>query len=484
MFPGFFDSIVFLVIYYGLIAIIFFRILLENKDPLKTQSYLLLLVLFPVIGLIIYFFFGVNYRKQKMFSRKAITDQVFISRWINLYEERLSQNRELAEEMFEEKYKLPYLFFRNSYSVLTARNRVRILNNGESKFPLLLEKLRAARHHIHLEYYIIIDDIIGRAVIDILCQKARKGVEVRLIYDPIGSSRLSNKALRRMEAAGVQAEAYNPVLFATFANRVNYRNHRKVVIIDGRIGFVGGINIADYYINEPATEEFWRDTHCMIEGDAVYSLQMLFLLNWYFVRRELVQPQPEYFPTVDLSSGVACAFVGSSPDSDSQYLMEAYFSMITNARHEILITTPYLIPNESILTALKTSAKSGVKVKILLPETSDTPFVHSASFTFVEDLIENDIEIYLYRKGVVHSKIIIVDEELCTIGSANMDYRSFDNNAEVNAFFFDEQLSKEAKHYYLEDLQSARLIDLETWRRRPWWQKLMGSVARLVAPLL
>lgn len=484
MFPGIFDSIVFLAIYYGIIAAIFFRILLENKNPLKTQSYLLLLVLLPVFGLIIYFFFGVNYRKQKMFSRKAVTDQVFISQWINMYEERLSQNRDLAEEMFEEKYKLPYLFFRNASSVLTARNRVRILNNGEEKFPLLLEKLRQARHHIHMEYYIIIDDIIGTAVIDILCRKAREGIEVRLIYDSIGSNGLSNKAIRRMKEAGVEAEAYNPVLFASLANKVNYRDHRKVVIIDGSIGFVGGINIADYYINEPTTDEFWRDTHCMIEGDAIYYLQMLFLLNWYFVRKKLVEPKPQYFPEIDLPGGVACVFVGSSPDSDSQYLMEAYFSMITNARHEILITSPYLIPNESILTALKTSAKSGVKVKILLPEKSDTPFVHSASLTFLEDLLENDIEIYLYRKGVVHSKIIIVDEELCTIGSANMDYRSFDNNAEVNAFFFDEQLSKEAKRYYEEDLRHSRQVDLEEWRGRPWWLKVMGSVARLIAPLL
>ena len=211
---------------------------------------------------------------------------------------------------------------------------------------------------------------------------------------------------------------------------------------------------------------------------------MLFLLNWYFVRKELLQPNPNYFPDVKLPPGTACAVVGSSPDSDSQYMMEAFFSLITNARHEILIVSPYLIPNESILTALKTSAKSGVKVKILLPEKSDTPFVHSASLTFVEDLIENDIEIYFYRKGVVHSKMIVIDEEVCTIGSTNMDYRSFDNNAEVNAFFFDEDLSREVKAYFEKDLENAFLVDLETWKKRPIWPKVMGSVARLVAPLL
>lgn len=482
-FPG---SIILVILYYGIIIAVFFRILLENKNPLKTQSYLLLLVLLPVIGLIIYFLFGVNYRKQKMFSRKAITDQAFISKWIDMYGERLSQNRDLAEEMFEEKYKLPYLFFRNAQSVLTARNRVEILNNGEEKFPVLLEKLRQAKHHIHLEYYIIIDDNIGNEVIDILCEKAHQGIEVRLIYDAIGSNSLSGEAILRMREAGVAVKSYNPVLFTSLANKVNYRDHRKIVIIDGITSFVGGINIADYYINHPDSRHrfFWRDTHCMVEGDSVYYLQMLFLLNWYFVSGHLIKPSPDYFPEITIPSGITCSFVGSSPDSDSQYIMEAYFSLITNARHEILIATPYFIPNEGIITALKTSAKSGVTVKILLPETSDTPFVHSASLTFVEELINNDIEVHLYQKGVVHSKLIIVDEKVATVGSANVDYRSFDNNAEVNAFFFDESIARELKSYFEKDLQESRQVFLESWSERPWWQKLMGSVARLVAPLL
>jgi len=479
-------SVIFLIVYYGLIIIIFFQILLENKDPLKTQSYLLLLVLLPVIGLFIYFFFGVNYRKQKLFSRKALTDQAFINKWIDMYQERLSQNRDLAEEMFAEKYKLPYLFFRNANSVLTARNKVKILNNGEEKFPLLLAKLREAQHHIHLEYYIIIDDEIGTKVIDILIERAEKGVEVRLIYDAIGGNSLSAKALKRMKEAGIETGVYNPVLFTSLANKVNYRDHRKIVIIDGQISFTGGINIADYYINDPGLDNrfYWRDTHCMIEGDSVYYLQMLFLLNWYFVSGQLIKPQPEYFPEVDTPSGVACAFVGSSPDSDSKYMMEAYFSMITNARREILIATPYFIPNEGILTAIKTSAKSGVRVKLLLPENSDTPFVHSASLTFIQELLESDIEVYLYQKGVVHSKLMVIDEEVSTVGSANMDYRSFDNNAELNAFFFDEGVAKELKQYFEEDLENARKVTLEEWGDRPWWLKLMGSVARLGAPLL
>ncbi len=485
MIPEGVPYLVYLLLYYGLIIFLFVRILLENKNPLKTQSYLLLLVLLPVVGLVIYLLFGVNYRKRKLFSRKAITDKAFINKWIDVYEERLTQNRSLAEDMLQEKYKLPYLFFRNERSVLTARNRVEILNNGEEKFPLLLERLARAQHHIHFEYYILIDDVIGNQVIDLLVERAEAGVEVRIIYDAIGSSSLSNQAVRRMEEAGIEIMAYSPVIFTTLANRVNYRDHRKIVVIDGHTGFLGGINVADYYINGPNTPEFWRDVHCMVEGDAVYYLQMLFLLNWYFLTKELITPNPEYFPETDQEIGVACSIVGSSPDSTNQSLMEAYFSLITNARREILITTPYLIPNESILTALKTAAKSGVAVKILLPqEAKTTPMVHAASLTYVEELLESDIEIYLYQKGMVHSKVIVVDEAVSTVGTANMDYRSFDNNAEVNAFFFDEGISRKLRRDFEKDISQAILLDLKSWSKRPWWQKVLGSVARLAAPLL
>ncbi len=483
---NFIGSITFLVIYYGIIILVFFRILLENKNPIKTQSYLLLLALLPVIGLIIYFFFGVNFRKRKMFSRKALFDRAFISGFLDEYQELLNLNRQLAEDTLREKFKLPFLFFRNAQSVFTIRNRVKVLNNGEEKFPLLLEKLRNARHHIHFEYYIIIDDKIGTEVIDILCAKAREKVEVRVIYDNIGSSSLSRKAVNRMREAGVQVFVYNPVIFTRFANRVNYRDHRKIVVIDGHTSFIGGINVADYYINTPGSGArfYWRDSHCMIEGEASYYLQLLFLLNWYFVSGELLEPGPRYFPVIEMGPGVATCIVGSSPDSDSQNIMEAYFSLITSARQEVLIASPYLIPNEGILTALKTAAKSGVQVKILIPEKSDTPFVHSASLTYVEDLVENDVQIYLYQKGIIHSKLIVVDEEVATIGSANMDYRSFDNNAEANAFFFDEGIARDVKAYFMEDLNQARRVELSWWRQRPVFQKIMGSVARLVAPLL
>lgn len=477
-------SIVLFSLYYAVVIVFFFRILLENKNPLKTQSYLLLMVLLPIIGMMIYLVFGVNYRKQKMYSRKGFSDQKIIQRWINDYANLLKNSAHDVQEFLNEKAKLPFLFWRNNYSAMSSNNDVRIFKNGESKFPVLLDSLQNAKHHIHLEYYIFDDDEIGNLIIDVLCNRARSGIEVRMIVDALGSNDIHKKTLKRLKLSGVEFYEYHPVLFTSLANRVNYRDHRKIVVIDGECGFVGGINVADRYINNGKHDLYWRDTHCLICGEAVYSLQVLFILNWYFVSKKLIQPEIEYFPVMGRKGDVLTAIISSDPDSDNPNLMEGYFSMINTAREEILIITPYFIPNESVLTALKTCAKGGVKVKLLMPEQPDSVFVHSASLTYMGELLRNDIQVYLYKKGMIHAKVMIIDEELSTIGTANMDYRSFDNNAEVNAVFFDQELARELKEQFLDDLKDAERLDYLAWKNRPLRVKLIGSFGRLVAPLL
>jgi len=477
-------SVVLLSLYYTVVIVFCFRILLENKNPLKTQSYLLLMVLLPIIGMMIYLVFGVNYRKQKMYSRKGFSDQKIIQRWINDYANLLKNSAHDVQEFLNEKAKLPFLFWRNNYSAMSSNNDVRIFKNGESKFPVLLDSLQNAKHHIHLEYYIFDDDEIGNLIIDVLCNRAQSGIEVRMIVDALGSNNIDKKTIKRLKLSGVEFYEYHPVLFTSLANRVNYRDHRKIVVIDGEFGFVGGINIADRYINNGKYDLYWRDTHCLISGEAVYSLQVLFILNWYFVSKKLIQPEIEYFPVIDRKGDVLTAIISSDPDSDNPNLMEGYFSMINTAREEILIITPYFIPNESVLTALKTCAKGGVKVKLLMPEQPDSVFVHSASLTYMGELLRNDIQVYLYKKGMIHAKVMIIDEELSTIGTANMDYRSFDNNAEVNAVFFDQELARELKVQFLEDLKDAERLDYLGWKSRPLRIKLIGSFGRLVAPLL
>lgn len=470
--------------YYVVVIYFFFRLLLENKNPLKTQSYLLLMVLLPFVGLLIYLIFGVNFRRKKMYSRKVFRDHKIIQLWIRNYENLLSQSADDVQGYLHEKAKLPYLFWRNNYSTLSSNNKITILNNGEEKFPMLIRKLHQAKDHIHMEYYIIDDDEIGNEILDILCDKASDGIKVRLILDALGSNQLPNRVIKKLRSAGVEIREYNPVIFIPLANRVNYRDHRKIVVIDGQISFVGGINIADRYINNSKSKTYWRDIHCMIEGEATYSLQILFLLNWYFVGKELLQPTLELFPEMDYKGEVVTSIVSSDPDSDHPNLMEAYFSMITSAREEILISTPYFIPNESILSALKTSAKGGVRVVLILPESTDSLFVHAASLTFLGELLRNDIEVHLYKKGMIHSKMMIIDEEICTIGTANMDYRSFDNNAEVNAVFFDRGLAKEVKMQFEIDLSESYRLDYLTWKNRPPRVKIVGSMGRVIAPLL
>lgn len=471
-------------LYYAVVVVFFFHILLENKNPLKTQSYLLLMVLLPVIGMLIYLSFGINYRKQKMYSRKRFTDQKIIQRWISEYDKLLNKSSHDVHEYLNEKARLPFLFWRNNYSALSANNDVKIFKNGEEKFPALLKALRDARHHIHMEYYIIDDDTIGNSVIEMLCDKSKSGVDVRLILDALGCSDLRKSTLSRMRESGIQFYKYRPVIFTKLANRVNYRDHRKIVIVDGELGFVGGINIADRYVNDVPGKLYWRDTHCMIQGEAVYSLQILFILNWYFVSNTLLQPEIEYFPVIENRGDILTSIISSDPDSDNPNLMEGYFSMINTAREEILIITPYFIPNESMLTALKTCAKGGVKVKLLMPADPDSTFVHSASLTYMGEMLRNDIDVYLYEKGMIHAKVLIIDEEVSTVGTANMDYRSFDNNAEVNAVFFDLGISGKLKSQFLEDLKSARKLDYIEWKNRPLRIKLIGSFGRLVAPLL
>ena len=473
-----------IVAYYVLVMVIFFKVLLENKNPLKTQSYLLLLVLLPVFGLVIYLFFGVNFRKQKLFSRKGITDNKVIQQWGQVYSERLHYSKEYLKEALGNKSKLLFLFWRNSGAPVTLQNQVKILNNGEEKFPELLKQLQSAQNHIHIEYYIFEEGEIWNRIMDILCAKARQGVEVRLIYDSLGSNNLKNSSLRRLKKASVECGAYNPVIFPTLANRVNYRDHRKIVVVDGKTGFTGGINISDRYINNSKSDLYWRDTHCMIKGNAVYSLQIQFLLNWRFVSKKLLPISEKYFPPIPKIEGVPTAVLGSQPDSDFAHIMEAYFQMIHAAENEVLITTPYFIPNGSILTALKVTAKSGVAVKLLLPGKSDTFFVQAAGFSYVEDLLENDIEVYLYEKGMIHSKVMIIDGEFCSVGTANFDYRSFDNNAEVNAFFFDNKVGEKLRNDFYRDLRYSQKIKLESWHNRPLGVKLVGSIGRLVAPLL
>ena len=465
------------VLYYIFISVLIIAIILDNKKPEKAYAYIFLLLLFPVGGVLLYFLFGVHYQKKKLFTR--------LRNYKNNYLKDIAESKKEDDVLLtaiSDNLKIPTLFYNLDHALFTLNNDVRILKNGEEKFPVLIREIEKARKSIYLLYYIIEEDRIGTTIIDLLIKKAREGIDVKVIYDAVGSS-ISRKTIRRLRENGVAIHAYMPVFFSRFAHKANYRNHRKIVLIDNQTGFLGGINIADRYINPNKDGVYWRDTHMMVKGEAVLDLHYLFISDWFFVCGEKMNPEID----IDISavkSQIPISILGSDFEATYQNIMEAYFSLINNAKHEICITTPYFIPNDSIFDALKITAKSGVKIKLLLPEKPDMRTAYYASQTYLVQLVKIGVEVYYYTKGVIHAKTMMIDENICTIGTTNIDHRSFSLNSEVNAFFIDKSITHKLKQQFKEDLQDAYLVTLDDLLNWPWYKRVLASFARLVAPIL
>ena len=470
-----------LSIYLLLIAYFVFSLLRENRDPEITLAWVLGLILLPVFGLVLYLNFGRNFRKVKIFSRKGLTDLVRI--------EEISQNQiedldsiTSNESDYLVKSNIIKLLLNNSKAILTAKNEVKILQNGEATFSAILEELANAKHHIHMEYYIYEDDAIGNKIKQLLIEKVRQGLEVRLIIDAIGSWGLSKRFLRELKQNGVQLAVFMPVRFPLVANKINYRNHRKIIVIDGKTGFVGGLNIADRYIYGTPELGVWRDTHLKIQGDAVQSLQAVFITDWYFTSKRYLRGE-QYFPSHSIENELLVQITSSGPDSDWSNIMQAYFAAITTAEKHIYISTPYFLPNESILTALKTAALSGVDVKLILPGNSDVRSTWYGSVSYVEELLRAGVDVYIYRKGFNHGKIMMVDGVFTSIGTANMDGRSFDRNFEVNALIYNHQVADDMRESFMQDIADSEKIHLQEFLMRPRKQKIKESLCRVLGPL-
>ncbi|MCK8479446.1 cardiolipin synthase [Psychroserpens algicola] len=457
-------------------------VLLKNINPTKTVSYIIILALFPFFGLIIYYLFGQQYRKTKIFNRKHIINSNIIQSASKSMKMEGKDLRKINEKL-DDKIKLVKLLRASERSPLTVRNEVDILFNGEVKFERLLTDLNNATKHIHIEYYIIKDDTIGTKVLDVLCEKARNGVEVKMSYDDVGS-KLTSKMKQRLNESGVEHFPFMPVLFSSLTGKSNYRNHRKIAVIDGEIGYVGGINISDNYVNNESSTLYWRDTHLRIYGEAVKVLQFHFLTTWDFVTEASIEIKDSYFPETICEKDVAIQIAASGPDTDWANIMEAILTAINNAEHYIYITTPYFIPNDQVVTAMQIAAKIGVDVKLIVPKNSDSWIAQHATNSFLEPLMEAGVQIYRYSKGFVHAKTMVVDEVFSTIGTCNFDNRSFNINFEINALMYDIEQSKLLKAKFLEDLEDSEIINLEDWIKRPRFDKLKESFSRLWAPML
>lgn len=475
---GLLGTIYILTIVFTLIVVI-----LENRSPQKTISWILVLILLPIIGLIFYSVFGQSYRKQKMFSLKGLGDLKWLQKLSQNQKGELEKSKLLKDERIHEKKNVMTLLLSNSKALLTGQNRVKVLNDGEETFNEIYNALRKANEHIHLEYYIIEDGELASELHEILIDRAKAGVEIRIIYDGVGSWKLSQDYIDSLRSVGVKIHAFLPVRFPILTSRINYRNHRKIIVIDGKTAFVGGLNFADRYKNGIPEIGIWRDTHLKIVGEAASSLQIVFLIDWYFVRQEVLLDE-KYRPNFKVKERCLIQIVSSGADSDWASILQAYFSAIASAKQNVYISSPYFMPNGSILMALKTAAMSGIDVRVLIPEKSDSAMTFYGTLSYIEELLEAGVKIYFYKAGFNHSKIMMVDGIISTVGTANMDIRSFEQNFEVNALVYDEKVTMELRERFLNDLEQSDLIDLKTWQKRPKSQKIKESLARIFTPLL
>lgn len=480
--------ILFYFFYMLVVFITAFVVVLDNRNPVKTMAWILVLLFLPFVGLVFYYFFGRSTRKERLISKKGYSR--LLKRPMAEY-----QIQESLDNISDKSRIMQ--FFRNVNNALPFEgNTVEVYTDGASMIIDLLKSVYSAKHHIHIEFYIIEDDPVGRLLRDALIDKAREGVVVRVLYDDVGCWRVDKDFYEQMLCEGIEVQGFLKVRYPLFTSKVNYRNHRKIVVIDGRVGFIGGMNIAIRYI-KGLDWGIWRDTHARIAGKAVYGLQTAFLTDWFTVERSLITSS-EYFPKftpsetdsaetgglrLTINNSIA-QIVTSDPVSRWRDIMQGYVLAISSARKYIYIQTPYLLPTEPILTALQSAALSGVDVRIMIPKRGDSWIIHKASMSYINDLMKSGVKIYLYKRGFIHSKMMTCDDEISTIGSTNMDFRSFEHNFEANAFFYDKETAEALKKVFIDDMSSSTLLTLKLWNARSAKNKISESVIRLLSPLL
>ena len=466
-----------LVIYLAITIGGIVAVLMDNKQPEKTMAWILVLCFMPIVGIIFYLFFGQNTRKEKVISERSMD---------------LLMKRSMLEFAEQENLHIPRrnrplmkLFTNQNWALPFKDNEVSIFTDGYEFVSTLLYNIGQAQDHIHLDTYIIEDDPLGNLVADALIDKARQGVEVRLLYDDVGCWRVKDRFFNRLKAAGIQVYAFMPVRFPAFTGKVNYRNHRKLCVIDGKVGFIGGMNIALRYVKGTARQT-WRDTHLCIRGGAVYAIQRAFLVDWYFVSRTLVTDR-RYYPPVDKTINNNCLtqIVTSSPVSPWPDIMQGYVRVLLQAHRYVYMESPYFLPTEPVLFAMRTAALAGVDVRLIVPRHGDAKLVEWASRSYLMEVIEAGVKVYLYEPGFNHSKILVSDDNLSSCGSTNIDFRSFENNFEANAFFFNEGMALRLKKVFLTDQAQSTLVDdVSYFIKRPFLQRLLESLVRLLSPLL
>lgn len=462
------------------VVVIGFFIFYENRNPHRTIAWLLVLFAFPIMGFVMYLAFGRSFRKRKISEAKRMFIKSTLDRRADVQMAMVPIVETFNASLVNER--LVNLLLNNSKSPFFLQNDVTIYPDGTGFFEALLQDIRRARRSIHMEYYIVRADGIGNAIKDALIERAQNGVEVRIIYDSVGCWRLPKAYLSELKAAGVAAYAFLPMALPLFGRELNYRNHRKLTIVDGCIGYIGGNNIGDEYRGMSPTMGYWRDTHLRIVGEGVMGLQHHFLMDWAFVSHELLVEE-DYLAIQPVATQALIQIAASGPDTDWEIIAQAYFSMIATAKSRIWIQTPYLVPDESIMMALETAALSGVDVRIIIPAKPDHLLVFWASRANLERLLLAGVKIYRYQKGFIHSKTMIVDESVASVGTANLDFRSLEINFEINAFLYGKSEILKLSDDFVRDIEVSEQVSLEDHAKRPKIQRVFEALGRLVSPL-
>lgn len=463
------------------VIFIAFVIFLENRHPTQTITWLVVLGSFPLVGFFFYLLFGRNYRKEKMYRKKYFLDK---QTFLTVEGENDPRSEEKLSLMGEHQARLFTLAQKLGNSPISFDTSTKVLTNGEETFHHILEQMKRARHHIHMEYYIVRDDRIGEEIKEVLIEKAAQGVKIRFLYDAVGSWKLSRKYINDLRNAGIETVCFGPVKLPFLNNKFNFRNHRKIIVIDGMIGFVGGLNIGDEYLGRNPNYGYWRDTHLMLRGEAVRSLQLIFLQDWYYMTNHSFLTAEYLSPQIDEKNHGGVQLIAGGPDNEWSVIKNIFFSMITSAKESVWIASPYFIPDEDIFSAIKVAALSGIDVRLLVPNRPDKRVVFHASRSYFPELLEAGVKVYEYERGFMHSKIVIVDHELASIGTSNMDMRSFHLNFEVNAFLFRTKSTQKLVAEYINDLEYAKQLELSLFRKRHIGLRLLESTARLLSPLL
>ncbi|MCJ7855913.1 cardiolipin synthase [Lachnospiraceae bacterium NSJ-143] len=468
----------------GLAAIMVF---FERRSPSSTWAWLFVLFFVPVLGFFVYLIFGRNTGKQKAFGPKILKDEETLYEFVK---DRDELRAEVGKQLFSNdgihlsksyRHLLDFATLNlNSGSWMTYHNTMKRFTDGNRKFEALIDDIRSAKDFIHMEYYIFRGDSLGKTIVEELAKKAAEGVEVRLMYDYMGNITLPKHFFDKLRDAGGKVSAFIPAFFI----RLNYRNHRKIAVIDGKIGYVGGFNIGNEYLGKVKRFGYWRDTHARFEGEVVDQLQIRFMMDWNFCSEDKFFVTDFYYPKKDIKNYLPAQIVSSGPDTKWRNVRNSYFKMINEAEKSIYIETPYFSPDDGIQEALKVAALSGIDVRVIIPANPDHFFVYWASMSYLGELLEAGVRCYQYENGFIHSKTVFVDGIVGTIGTANMDIRSFGLNFEVNSFIFDEEQVSLLERDFMNDLSQCTEITYEAYLKRGKLFKFRESVARLISPML